>query len=190
MYTAAFHFSVDAWMAKCSWSIQTLKHRSKYEWQGSSNLMTNWYGGQHDQHQHYLHQDHLEEELVVDLLATASALLGSGHLPAVLLHRHDHHILIALLSSLIIYWSVSDHILILILCSFFWLATIVTLVLLPQASTPPSSRSKAASCSKSCSACSTLITKTVRLRQLRSRRSWPPWAAFRLLVSFWRFLVF
>ena len=51
----------------------------------------------------YLHHHHLEEELVVDLLATASALLGSGHLPAVLLHRHDHHILIALLSSLIIY---------------------------------------------------------------------------------------
>ena len=94
----------------------------------------------------------------MDLLATASALLGSGHLPAVLLHRHDHHILIALLSSLIIYWSVANHILILIVCSFFWLATIVTLVLLPQASTPPSSRSKAASCSKSCSACSTSIT--------------------------------
>ena len=118
----------------------------------------------------------------MDLLATASALLGSGHLPAVLLHRHDHHILIALLSSLIIYWSVADHILILILCSFFWLTTIVTLVLLPQASTPPSSGSRAPSCSKSCSACSTLIGlfnlfsldhKSVRLRHLWSRRSWP-----------------
>ena len=87
------------------------------------------------------------------------------------------HILIALaLSSLIIYWSSAR--------LFDWL------LLPPQASTPPSSGSRAPSCSKSCSACSTLITKTVRLRHIRSRRSGPCWAAFRLLVSFWRFLVF
>ena len=82
-------------------------------------------------------------------------------------------------------WSYTDR-----SACLFWLTTIVTLLLPPQASTPPSSGSRAPSCSKTCSACLTLITKIVRLWHIRSRRSGPCWAAFRLLLSFWRFLLF